>query len=943
MIKITKNLKSRVIKARTIYPILSKKRVSIPLGKLIKLFPAFCTALLLFPVTQGWGQSSIKISGLIMDRENEVPLQGASLMLLADSLGNEVIDFTFSDQLGKFEFKIYEARDTAWLRIRHIGFQHITIPIERVENEEVIVKLGKTDAQLREVVVESVRPPTTLRGDTTTFDLRAFIDSTEHNVEDILKKLPGIEVTEDGEVIVNGKSIEALLIEGDDLFGRTYQIGTRNIRAEYISHVQIFENYEENPVLRNVSMSESVALNLILDKNMGMEFNGFIEPGGGVGIKGEGKWQLNSNLFSITSGHKMIYLGSNGNTGRGFTMNEMDARYGGALGNPGLRDNNLVIPRLQHFSRFVNPGLPEWYVDNSQTFFNTVRSITRLGDQWRLSINGLLHKKNGQQFRTSEQIFSLRDDTYFLQTDQDHRHRNRIGDADAHLDFLSKNNKTRIETYFKFTGTKRSNDIDIRHFENNDSIEQQFTLEDEKSREYFGSALLTTEAGENQVFQALLKWSYYTKPQYLQGRNSDFPFYLNLTEKFKTLNQILDYSQNRMEASGKYLYRKGKIGLHMDLKYEHIRSQLSNQSHLTNEDQSGPTDSLSVRNTSESVQSGKIGLNSQARIQLNSKSHLQLNFRPEIIKHQNSNRSRQSAKFSYFVGASFQKNLTTNWQLNLALNSAKQALNSYMNFNTPYFTSLYSEINPSYQGFQFEGHRVNISMRYRNILKNTEGHFRATHSFNENRWGNSFDFFRSIIASDPIYIKNSSRWSITGSYNWFHLPLKTNIRLSSGFTSTSGQTVVIGELIPTKQQNFTLRLKLESRLAHSLSVRFTHHFYINKITTDVSGSDGKTSNISNRTDLRFNYFQKNWRITLTGTYHTSTGSGLTQAQLLGSHLEVYREITLFGKEINLSLNATNLTNSRSFDIVYSNTEFYSKTGTRAIPLFIYLTARFSPF
>ncbi|TVR88442.1 MAG: hypothetical protein EA411_05025 [Saprospirales bacterium] len=924
-------------------PFLRDKLIKPHRVKNFHLIPAWITLFILLSATPGLGQSVIDISGKVMDREEETPLQGASVMLLADTVDNEVLDFTFSDQMGEFKLEMTESRDTAWLRIRHLGFQHITIPVYPEDTGELIAELGRTDSQLREVVVESDRPPITLRGDTTTFDLSTFIDSTEHNVEDILKKLPGIEVGEDGQVTVYGKAIEALLIEGDDLFGRSYTIGTRNIRAEYISHVQIFENYEENPVLRNVSMSESVALNLVLDENMGMELNGSVITGGGVGVKREGKWQLQSNIFSIPSGHKMIYLGSNGNTGRGYTMNEMNARYGGAIGNPGLRDNNMVVPRNQHISRFVNPGLPVWYVDNSRTLFNTVRSISRLSDRWRLSINGLLHHKNGQQFRTSEQSFSLRDDTYFLQTEQDHHHRNRIGDIDAHLDYMSQNKKTRFETYFKWAGTNRSNDIDLLQFENNGSTEQLTTLERESSREYFGSALLTTEAGENQVFQAQVKWSRFTKPQHLEGRNSDFPFYFNLQDKFNTLHQSLDYSQNRIETTGRYLYQRGKLGLNLEVQYEQIRSKMSNHSDLTDEHHSGEPDSFQVRKTNESVNTRIIGLNSRSRVQLNSKSHIQLNFQPGVIRHQNEDLDRQSDRAFYLAAASYQRDLTREWQLNMALTSSKQPLHSYMHFGSPYFRSLYSDVNPSYRGNQSEGQRVDISMRYRNILRHSGAHLRATYAFRENRWSNAFDFFGSIIASDPIYIKNSDRWSVSGGYNWFYSPLKTNIRLGSGYTASSGQSVVLGELTPTKQQNTHLSLRLESRIAHGLTAGLTHRFRHSAVKTDSGMSNNQSNSISHRTDLRFSYSDRGWRVVLTGTYHGSTGSGLSRARLFGSHLEVYRQIKLGEKDINLSLNATNLTNTKSFDTVAAGTEFYSRSGTRAVPFFFYLNIGFSIF
>lgn len=102
-------------------------------------------------------------------------------------------------------------------------------------------------------------------------------------MEDILKRLPGIEVLEDGSIKAHGKPIESLLIEGENLLDDNYKVLSKNLDAKTLEEVQILDNYEENPIFKQLSNSEKVALNLKLKDEYNYVLFGNVS--GGYGLK----------------------------------------------------------------------------------------------------------------------------------------------------------------------------------------------------------------------------------------------------------------------------------------------------------------------------------------------------------------------------------------------------------------------------------------------------------------------------------------------------------------------------------------------------------------------------------------------------------------------------------------------------------------------------------
>ncbi|MEJ2114246.1 MAG: outer membrane beta-barrel protein, partial [Flavobacteriaceae bacterium] len=107
--------------------------------------------------------------------------------------------------------------------------------------------------------------PVTIKGDTLVYNADSFMDETDKKLEDVLKKLPGVDINDDGEIEVEGKVVDKVMVEGKDFFDGDTKLATKNIPADALDKVQVLRNYDEVSQLQNVRSNEdNIAINIKL-------------------------------------------------------------------------------------------------------------------------------------------------------------------------------------------------------------------------------------------------------------------------------------------------------------------------------------------------------------------------------------------------------------------------------------------------------------------------------------------------------------------------------------------------------------------------------------------------------------------------------------------------------------------------------------------------------
>ena len=138
----------------------------------------------------------------------------------------------------------------------------------------------RSDILLDEVVVKM---PITIKGDTLIYDADSFKNGSERKLEDIMEKLPGVEINDDGQIEVEGKVVNKLMVNGKDFFEGDTKIATKNIPSSTVDKIQVLRNYGDVAQLRGVrNNQDNVAINIKLKSGKERFWFGNVTTGGGV-------------------------------------------------------------------------------------------------------------------------------------------------------------------------------------------------------------------------------------------------------------------------------------------------------------------------------------------------------------------------------------------------------------------------------------------------------------------------------------------------------------------------------------------------------------------------------------------------------------------------------------------------------------------------------------
>lgn len=237
---------------------------------------------------------SVRFDGFIQDDQKN-PLEMANIMAINN--GTKAMDsYGITNDKGKFQLTLKP--NTAYtIKVSYLGMKSKEIAVAtKSENISQSIVLAGTGIELEGV--EIVREmPVSIKGDTIVYNADSFKSGTERKLEDVLKKLPGVEVNADGEIEVEGKKVSKLMVEGKDFFDGDTKLGVKNIPADAIDKIQVLRNYNEVSALKGLENDQdNVAMNIKLKEGKKNFWFGDVTAGTGVGEL-ESRYVINPKLF----------------------------------------------------------------------------------------------------------------------------------------------------------------------------------------------------------------------------------------------------------------------------------------------------------------------------------------------------------------------------------------------------------------------------------------------------------------------------------------------------------------------------------------------------------------------------------------------------------------------------------------------------------------------
>jgi len=234
----------------------------------------------LISISISYGQNSIK--GTIYLASNRVESIPNVRVTLTDTVSGAIVAYSFTKADGSFEMNMSGKTLPLKMEASAMGYQKIVLILDEWPVGPISIALTEGAFELNEVKV--VAPIVSLKGDTLNYMTSGFYKDGDRTIEEVLKRIPGIEVAVSGEIRYNDTPINALYIDGKNILGEKYSIATKNMNPNLIAMIQVFENHQPVKALKGFTPVESAAVNLQLSPEAKAEWIASADLAVGMGV-----------------------------------------------------------------------------------------------------------------------------------------------------------------------------------------------------------------------------------------------------------------------------------------------------------------------------------------------------------------------------------------------------------------------------------------------------------------------------------------------------------------------------------------------------------------------------------------------------------------------------------------------------------------------------------
>ena len=356
--------------------------------------------------------SAQTITGIIADTAAKKEILNAVIALL-NPKDSTLYKFTRSNTSGNFELKNVKPGKYIVL-VSHPYYADYVDEIITTENSLSLaqIPLISKSQLLQEIIIKS-GSPMKIKGDTVSYTADSFKVSANANVEELLKKLPGIQVDRNGQIKAMGEKVEKVLVDGEEFFGDDPGMAVKNLRADAVKEVQVFDKKSDQAEFTGIDDGQTKkTINLKLKEDKKKGYFGKVETAGGLQSSIDNRYN-NNLLFNAFKGKRKIAgLLLQGNTGQNGLNWQDEQKFG---------SNDDVTMGMDEdgggFMMVSKGNDEEPYIDTRNGFFENLNSGIQYNNKWRdqHSLN-FSPKFNRQQYNNQRSTFSkfqLNENTVF--------------------------------------------------------------------------------------------------------------------------------------------------------------------------------------------------------------------------------------------------------------------------------------------------------------------------------------------------------------------------------------------------------------------------------------------------------------------------------------------------------------------------------------------------
>lgn len=286
--------------------------------------------LIVLLVVTSLSNAQITVRGVVKDSLGS-PLELANVIAI-NKATKAMASYAITNDKGQFKLDL-DKNTTYTVQISYIGMKTLS---EEISTKEINITKDyslKSDNAL-DAVQLTYEMPVTIKGDTLVYNADSFKDGTERKLEDVLKKLPGVEINDDGQIEVEGKVVNKLMVDGKDFFDGDSKLATKNIPSNAVDKVQVLRNYSEVGQLSGVTNNQdNVAINIKLKEGKKNFWFGNITAGAGSSPDKE-LYLVQPKLFYYSPKYSVNLIGDLNNIGEVALTNRDIRNFGGGFRAP---------------------------------------------------------------------------------------------------------------------------------------------------------------------------------------------------------------------------------------------------------------------------------------------------------------------------------------------------------------------------------------------------------------------------------------------------------------------------------------------------------------------------------------------------------------------------------------------------------------------------------
>lgn len=844
-----------------------------------------------------FGQERI-LTGKITDSKN-LGLPFANVNLLNNK--ETIVKYTTSNKDGIYKITMSSDLDLKdfWIEVNFLGFKKSSRKITfNIDEYNFILQEDPTN--LNEVIVKN-RPILERLGDTLRYQVMSFTKPEDRSIGDVLRRMPGISISDDGTIYFNGEKIENLYIHGDDLMDGRYGLATKAIKKEDIESVDVINNHQPIKVLKDNMPTGKTAINLVLKDENSFKLSGKISIGLGL------PKQYNAELTPIILNKKIKMLNSLAANNSGIDYKNDFKQLSSANLIENINEERVDFSLSQ--GTISPPNLPTYtyYFNNSEIInINNIYN-TKNGPQFKVNIQGYLDK-NSLNYNSYTENYTSNDTTFYNENQS----------------IIAK--QSQLNTSFNIMLNKTNyffiNNLKINFINNKDSSFLNFNDKTFKQGlkkhdlEFSNDINWIPKLGTKGIGE--LRWLTGYKKNTVNLNIGDGYYFAvgNQQGYYDNVIQLLEIPILYSNAYLSYRYKKDNFNQEYKIGYLLEQEQLDTELGLKKNNQTFPF----LTDSGNNLFWNKKAMYTSAIYNFKFKK-----FKTDIslpINYQNIDYNQKEYALN-----SKNKNLIFNPNIKILYNfSVEQRLSAKFNSNNSF-----GSISNVYQGIVLKNFRM-LEANNADLQEKKRNSYNLNYDFEKsvsvlfiNAGINYSTTSSNVILSSEINdniqksvllpFKNEvNSTSFNFNISKYFFDLNSTFSVTSQFTKTGFQQIINNEIIPFNRNNLSITSRFIKKLFKKIDLTYQQNNFWSKSSLKNKNSSQSpilyySNGINSDLKLGFNAFQS-YRFEVNTKYSRNWQTGNSHIQYLFSDIKFNH--TFKKKGLDLSLEVTNIFNVKKY-------------------------------